>query len=615
MKYHLGATGTHHGDTGETITVTVAPNPSHLEFVNPVVEGMVRAKQDAMGDREHARVLPVLLHGDAAFAGQGVVAETMHLSGLHGYRTGGTIHVVVNNQIGFTTLPEDARSSTYATDVAKMVHAPTFHVNGDDPEAVAYVAGLALEYRQKFRKDVVIDLVCYRRWGHNETDEPSYTQPLMYAKIKTHPSAATLYGEKLVREGVVTREELETVWAGKKAEMQSAKEGDGTPFVAIARRAPVDPAPVDASAMWGRLKTVLRALGTLPDGLEIHPKLLPFVRKRAELLDGKGEVDWATGESLAWGTLLLEGVPVRLSGQDSGRGTFSQRHAVLHDVRTQKEYVPLNAVAPSGVRFEVYDSLLSEAAVLGFEYGYSVAEHRDARAVGGAVRRLHERRAGHHRPVPRGLGDEVGPAERARAAAAARPRGPGTRALERAHRALPHALRPRATCAWPTPRRPPRTSTCCACRAATPSRSRSSSSPRRACCATRAASRRSQELAEGRFEPVIDDRGADPARVRRVVLCSGKVYYDLLKAREDRSGTTWRWCASSGSTRSRRRRSRRRSGASRRRPRSSGARRSRATWARGASCASASWTATSRPAGARRATPAARHRPLPRRAR
>ncbi len=376
MKYHLGATGTHLGDTGETITVTVAPNPSHLEFVDPVVEGMVRAKQDAIGDREHARVLPVLLHGDAAFAGQGVVAETMHLSGLHGYRTGGTIHVVVNNQIGFTTLPEDARCSTYATDVAKMVHAPAFHVNGDDPEAVAYVAGLALEYRQKFRKDVVIDLVCYRRWGHNETDEPSYTQPLMYAKIKTHPSAATLYGEKLVREGVVTREELERVWAEKKAEMQSEKEGDGTPFVAIARRAPVEPAPVDASAMWGRLKTVLRALGTLPDGFEIHPKLVPFVRKRAELLEGKGEVDWATAESLAWGTLLLEGVPVRLSGQDSGRGTFSQRHAVLHDVRTQKEYVPLNAVAPSGVRFEVYDSLLSEAAVMGFEYGYSVAEHR-----------------------------------------------------------------------------------------------------------------------------------------------------------------------------------------------------------------------------------------------
>ena len=440
VKYHLGATGTHLGDTGETITVTVAPNPSHLEFVDPVVEGMVRAKQDAIGDREHARVLPVLLHGDAAFAGQGVVAETMHLSGLHGYRTGGTIHVVVNNQIGFTTLPEDARSSTYATDVAKMVHAPAFHVNGDDPEAVAYVAGLALEYRQKFRKDVVIDLVCYRRWGHNETDEPSYTQPIMYAKIKTHPSAATLYGEKLVREGVVTREELERVWAGKKAEMQSEKEGDGTPFVAIARRAPVEPAPVDASAMWGRLKTVLRALGTLPDGLEIHPKLVPFVRKRAELLDGKGDVDWATG-----GVARLGDAPSRGSPGAPLRAGLRPRHllaaprrpprrADAEGVRALQRGRPLGR-ALRGLRL---------AALRGRRDGLRVrllggrAPH--ARAVGGAVRRLHERCAGHHRPVPLGLGDEVGPAERAHPAAAARARGPGAGALERAHRALPHAL-------------------------------------------------------------------------------------------------------------------------------------------------------------------------------
>jgi len=532
VKYHLGATGTHLGDTGETITVTVAPNPSHLEFVNPVVEGMVRAKQDAMGDRDHARVLPVLLHGDAAFAGQGVVAETMHLSGLHGYRTGGTIHVVINNQIGFTTLPEDARSSTYATDVAKMVHAPAFHVNGDDPEAVAYVAGLALEYRQKFRKDVVIDMVCYRRWGHNETDEPSYTQPLMYAKIKSHPSAATLYGEKLVREGVVTREELERVWAGKKAEMQSEKEGDGTPFVAIARRAPVEPPPVDASAMWGRLKTVLRALGTLPDGLEIHPKLVPFVRKRAEILDGKGDVDWATGESLAWGTLLLEGVPVRLSGQDSGRGTFSQRHAVLHDVRTQKEYVPLNAVAPSGVRFEVYDSLLSEAAVLGFEYGYSVSEHRTlvlweaqfGDFMNGAQVVIDQFLAGSETKwgQPSGLvlllphGHEGQGPEHSSARIERFLTLSAEGNLRVAYPSTPasyfHLLRLQGR----DPVEKPLV-------VFTPK-----SLLRHPRCVSPL-----QDLAEGRFEPVIDDRGADPARVSRVVLCSGKVYFDLLKARED----------------------------------------------------------------------------------
>ena len=441
VKYHLGATGTHHSDTGETIEVALAPNPSHLEFVNPVVEGMVRARQDAIGDREHSRILPLLLHGDAAFAGQGVVAETMHLSGLHGYRTGGTIHVIVNNQIGFTTLPEDARSSTYATDVAKMVHAPAFHVNGDDPEAVAYVAGLALEYRQKFRQDVVIDLVCYRRWGHNETDEPSYTQPLMYSRIKEHPSVATLYGDKLVREGVVTGEERDRLWAEGKAAMQSEEEPPAEPFAAIARREPVEPAPVDAAAMRGRLRTVLEALGSVPDGFEIHPKLVPFVRKRAELLEGRGDVDWATAESLAWGTLLLEGVPVRLSGQDSGRGTFSQRHAVLSDARTGEEHVPLHVRGPGRGALR----RLRLAPLRGRGHGLRVrllggrAPHPGH--VGGAVRRLRERGPGHHRPVPLRVRAEVGTAQRPGPAPAPRSRGPGAGALLGAHRALPDPLR------------------------------------------------------------------------------------------------------------------------------------------------------------------------------
>jgi len=514
VKYHLGATGTHVADTGETITVTVAPNPSHLEWVNPVVEGMVRAKQDAVGDREHTRVLPVLLHGDAAFVGQGVVAETMHLSGLHGYRTGGTIHVVVNNQIGFTTLPEDARSSTYATDVAKMV------------------ASLALEYRQKFHKDVVVDLVCYRRWGHNETDEPSYTQPLMYAKIKTHPSAAMLYGEKLVREGVVTREELDKLWAGKKAEMQSEKAGDGTPFVAIARREPREPALVDASAMWGRLKTVLRALGTVPDGFQVHPKLVPFLRKRTELLEGKGEVDWATGEALAWGTLLLEGLSVRVSGQDSGRGTFSQRHAVLYDVRTQQEYAPLSAVAPSGVRFDVYDSLLSEAAVLGFEYGYSVVEHR--------ALVLWEAQFGDFMNGAQVVIDQfLAPGEakwgQPSSLVLLLPHGQEGQGPEhssaRIERFLTLSAGGNLRIAYPsTPasyfhllRRQGRDPVEKPLVVFTPK-----SLLRHPRCVSSLA-----DLAEGRFEPLLDDGRADPARVRRVVLCTGKVYYDLLKARED----------------------------------------------------------------------------------
>ena len=531
VKYHLGASGVHHADTGEALTVTVASNPSHLEFVNPVVEGMVRAKQDSLGDRERSKVIPILIHGDAAFAGQGIVAETLNLAGLFGYTTGGTIHIVVNNQIGFTTLPEDARSSTYCTDVAKMVHAPAFHVNGDDPEAVSYVAGLALEYRQKFKRDVVLDLVGYRRWGHNEGDEPSYTQPLMYSKIKSHPSVAQLYGEQLVRGGKIKREELDGLWAKKKAQMQGEGGGQG-PFAAITRRDPHQPAAVDKSAMWGRLKTTLRALATLPQGFEIHPKLQPLLNKRAELLEGKGDVDWATAEHLAFGTLLLEGVPVRLSGQDTGRGTFSQRHAVLYDNKTAKEFVPLNAVAPSGVRFEVHDSLLSEAAVMGYEFGYTVAEHRTLV--------LWEAQFGDFWNAAQVIVDQF-------LAASETKWGQPTGLVL----LLPHGHEgqgPEHSSA-----RIERFLTLCAegnMRVAYPSTPASyfqllrwqgrdaiekpmivftpKSLLRHPRCVSSL-----QELAEGAFQPVIDDAAADPARVSRIVLSSGKLFYDLAKGRDD----------------------------------------------------------------------------------
>ena len=323
VKYHLGAQGTHRGPDGSSLAIELAPNPSHLEFVNPVVEGMVRAKQDRRGDRTRVTALPILLHGDAAFAGQGVVAETLNLSGLSGYGTGGTIHIVTNNQIGFTTLPEDARSSTYCTDVAKMVAAPVFHVNADDPEGVIHVAKMAFEFQRTFKHDVVIDLVGYRRWGHNEGDEPSYTQPTMYAKIKNQPSVATIYGDKLVKSGALSGEDLESIWATKKAAMQQAGNG----VHPEPKQAPLDPPVVDASAMSGRLRATLQGLTQIPPGFEVHPKLVPFLKKRADLLEGrgKGDVDWATAEALAFGTLLLEGISVRLSGQDVGRGTFSQR--------------------------------------------------------------------------------------------------------------------------------------------------------------------------------------------------------------------------------------------------------------------------------------------------
>jgi 2-oxoglutarate dehydrogenase E1 component len=378
VKYHLGASGTHVAPGGAKLSVSLAPNPSHLEAVDPVVEGMVRAKQTHLGeDRVHGKVLPILLHGDAAFAGQGIVAETINMSQLHGYRTGGTVHVVVNNQIGFTTNPADARSSPYCTDVAKMVQAPVLHANGDDPEAVVHVVDVAIEYRNTFRRDVVIDLVCYRRYGHNEGDEPSYTQPLMYQKIKSHTSVAHLYGEALVRQGHLTAAEVDGLWASEKAGLERAyDEARGTPKASFVDSLVVPSAPRlhpegDARA---RLARIIRAVSTVPEGFEVHPKLKPLLKKRAEYGSGKPEIDWAGGEMLAFGMLLLEGTPVRLSGQDSGRGTFSNRHAVLADVASGAEWVPLNTIATEQARFEVIDSLLSENAVMGFEFGYAVTD-------------------------------------------------------------------------------------------------------------------------------------------------------------------------------------------------------------------------------------------------
>jgi len=537
VKYHLGAMGIHRSPSGDEIVVGVAPNPSHLEWCDPVVEGMARAKQDALGDEQRARVIPILLHGDAAFAGQGIVAETLNLAGLEGYATGGTIHVVINNQIGFTTLPHDARSSTYCTDVAKMVHAPVFHVNGDDPEAAIHAAAVAVEYRRRFKRDVVIDLVGYRRWGHNEGDEPAYTQPLMYAKIKSHPSVAHIYGEQLVRSGTVTREELDALWAAKKAEIQQEGEEDGG-FAAVARRQQVEPPPVDSTAMWGRIRAVLKVLGSVPQGFEIHPKLAPFIRSRAELLEGKGATDWASAEALAFGTLLLEGVPVRLSGQDSGRGTFSQRHAILFDVRTGKEYVPLNAVAAGSARFEVHDSLLSEAAVMGFEFGYAVAEHRalvmweaqfgdffnGAQVIVDQFLAASETKWGQ----PTGLvlllphGHEGQGPEHSSARIERFLTLSADDNMRVAYPSTPasyfHLLRWQGRDIVEKP-----------LVVFTPK-----SLLRHARCTSSLA-----ELAEGRFEPVLDDPAADPRRVRRVVLCTGKLYYDLLKGLEEhRSGST-----------------------------------------------------------------------------
>jgi 2-oxoglutarate dehydrogenase E1 component len=369
---------------GRTVHLSMAPNPSHLEIVDPVVVGRVRAKQHQRNDEERREVVGILLHGDAAFAGQGVVGETFAFSALRGYRTGGTIHIIVNNQIGFTTSPHYSRSSPYPTDVAKMVMAPIFHVNGDDPEAVVHAARIAIEFRQAFGTDVVLDIFCYRRFGHNEGDEPMFTQPLMYKTIGKHPTTRTIYADKLVAEGIMTEAEAQAVVDERIAYLDAEFEA-GTSY---------RPNKADwLEGSWSGMRTahgverrgetavdidILRRIGesmtTVPEHMTLNPKLTRIVDTRAaRIRDGEG-LDWATAEHLAFGSLLLEGDIVRLSGQDSCRGTFSQRHAVLVDQATEERYAPLAHLSPDQAAFEVIDSPLSEASVMGFEYGFSQVE-------------------------------------------------------------------------------------------------------------------------------------------------------------------------------------------------------------------------------------------------
>jgi len=384
VKYHLGFVGTRRAKSGEELRIDLAANPSHLEAVDPVVEGKARARQRILEDTtDRRKVMPVLLHGDAAFAGQGIVAEVLNLSQLPGYRTGGTIHIIINNQIGFTTSPADARSSDYCTDVAKMIEAPVFHVNGDSPMDVTFAARLAAEFRQKFARDVVIDIVCYRRHGHNETDEPGFTQPNMARTIAEHPSTATLFRNRLIDGGVLTAEAAESVQKEIDAALEQGfnelveeeKRKGSNPFEGSTAqpqpRYTHDPVPTGIDA------EKLRALGLKlvdpPPDFKLHPTIgKRFLAARRRALETGEGFDWAHAEALAFGTLLGEGIGVRLSGQDVRRGTFSQRHCVLYDNTTRDRYIPLQNISPQQGRFCVYNSLLSEAAVLGFDYGYSL---------------------------------------------------------------------------------------------------------------------------------------------------------------------------------------------------------------------------------------------------
>ena len=387
VKYHLGASSDREFD-GNKVHLSLTANPSHLEIVDPVVLGKVRAKQDQLNDYiERVKVLPLLIHGDAAFAGQGVVAECFGLSGLRGHRTGGSVHFIVNNQIGFTTYPRYSRSSPYPSDVAKLVEAPIFHANGDDPEAVVYCAKIAIEYRQKFHKPVVIDMFCYRRYGHNEGDEPAFTQPLMYRAIRAHPTTLEIYAKKLIGEGLVTEGEVDKLrgdWRHRlEAEYEAgqgykANKADWLDGRWAGLKAAQDLVDDERRGMTGvdvgKIRQIAARITTTPSGFSVHKTIQRFLDNRRQAVETGEGLDWATGEALAFGCLLDEGYPVRLSGQDSERGTFSQRHSVLIDQQTEARYIPLNHIRDGQGRFEVINSMLSEEAVLGFEYGYSLAE-------------------------------------------------------------------------------------------------------------------------------------------------------------------------------------------------------------------------------------------------
>ncbi len=543
VKYHLGFSTDRSSARGQVIHLSLTPNPSHLEAVDPVVEGRTRAKQQLSGDTTRAHGIPVLIHGDAAFAGQGLVAETLNLSQLPGYRVGGTLHLIVNNQIGFTTSPRDARSTTYCTDVAKMIEVPIFHVNGEDPEATVYVAELALEFRQKFRKDVVIDMYCYRRHGHNEGDEPAFTQPLMYAKIQERPTLSEVYTEQLIMRGDLTVDETQAIVQEFQAKLQGSLEtvrtgpprpvgmlGYAGQWKGLSRQ--YSHTPVPTGVPLEQLDDIVRAITTWPDTFVPHPKIARLLETRGRDFAERKPVDWATAELLAFGSLVAQGTRVRLSGQDSRRGTFSQRHAVWYDVNTGEAYYPLTRLATSPTAtFVVYDSLLSEAAVLGFEFGYSLdaphalvlweAQFGDF-ANGAQViidqfiscsNSKWQRDSGVVMLLPHGYegqGPEHSSARLERFLQlcaednmqVVNPTTPAQyfhllrRQVKRNFRKPLVVMTPKSLL-----------------------RHKRAVSP-------------VDELTTGHFQEVVDDAAADPARVRRVVLCSGKVFYDLLERRE-----------------------------------------------------------------------------------
>jgi len=551
VKYHQGAEGERETTTGKKIDLRLSPNPSHLEAVDPVVEGMTRARQDeSMDERSLSRdeamnqALPVLLHGDAAFAGQGIVMETLQLAQLRGYRTGGTIHIIINNQIGFTTSPEAGRSSIYSTDVARMTQSPIFHINGDDPEAAYRTMRIALGYRQKFKKDVVLDVVGFRRLGHNETDEPSYTQPLMYQRVKEHPGVRTIYAQRLVKEGLLDEAAVNELIAERIRRYEDAQ-ARAKQVAAEQKAAGPTPEPVlqeiDGSELIQTpvsaevINQITRQISVVPEGFHLNPKMVSQLARRAKMGDDSLPMDWAFAEAIAFGSLALEGTHVRLSGQDSGRGTFSQRHAVLYDTQTGESWTPLSELKTddnSHGRFEVFDSSLSEAGVLGFEYGYSVIS-KDALI-------MWEAQFGDFNNVAQSIIDQYITASEDKWKQTSRltmllPHGYEGQGPEHSSARLERFLQ---LCA---------ANNICVCYPTTPAqyfhllrRQVRAGFERPLIVMTPksllrlpAASSSLDQLANGGFQPLIDDSDiADANAVERIVFCSGKVFYDLSEARK-----------------------------------------------------------------------------------
>ncbi|TQN30539.1 2-oxoglutarate dehydrogenase E1 component [Haloactinospora alba] len=548
VKYHLGTEGTFETANGERIAISLAANPSHLETVNPVAEGIVRAKQDILDKGPHGfTVLPLLIHGDAAFAGQGVVAETLNLSQLRGYRTGGTVHVIVNNQVGFTTSPADSRSSVYATDVARMVQAPIFHVNGDDPEAVVRVAQLAFAYRQAFNKDVVVDMVCYRRRGHNEADNPQFTQPLMYNVIDAKRSTRKLYTEALIGRGDITVEEAENALRDYQTQLERAftetREAGKKPAEPGAVIKPevfdeerIDHSTVETAISSEAVKRIVDTQVNLPEGFTLHPRLQPQMQRRPQMVEDD-KIDFPLGETLAFGSLLMEEHPVRLVGQDSRRGTFGQRHAALVDRNTGEVHIPLKQFDQGTSKFYTHDSLLSEFAALGFEYGYST-ERPDALVaweaqygdfVNGAQNVIDEyisaseqkwgQRSNVTMLLPHGYEGQ----------------GPD-HSSARIERFLQLCAQENMTVAQPTT--PANYFHLLRWQAKSPYRRPLVVFTPKMLLRLKTATSAVSEFTSGAFQPLIpDEAGLEPKDVRRVVLCSGKVYYDLETARRNTGDT------------------------------------------------------------------------------